>query len=144
MTKSSEHRLSLRLDPRAVAGRLYRAEVFQSLVDALRDVSGRRLVYAALHDLLADLTPATFDEATAGVRLVGLGTVERNRVASMVEHVAHRLGRVPPAWCGEVEPLARPEFSGGLLSLRPHLLRVSPVAFRRRNLFVDATVGDRV
>jgi hypothetical protein len=28
--------------------------------------------------------------------------------------------------------------------LRAHLLRVSPTAFRRRNLFVDATVGDRV
>ncbi len=28
--------------------------------------------------------------------------------------------------------------------LRTYLLRSSPVAFKRRNLFVDATVGDRV
>jgi hypothetical protein len=27
---------------------------------------------------------------------------------------------------------------------RPHLLKEAPVAFKRRNLFVDSTVGNRV
>lgn len=116
----------------------------QARVSALREPAGRRLAYAALHDLLAELAPATFAEATLDLSLVGLGEVERNRVAAMVEHAAHRLGVPPPAWCGDVEPLAHPEFSGGLRSLRPHLLRSSPVAFRRRNLFVDASIGARV
>lgn len=116
----------------------------QGLVSRLSEASERRLTYAAIHDLLAELAPATFVEATADVRLEGLGAVERNRIAAMVEHVAYRLGVSAPAWCGDVAPLAHPEFSGGLRSLRPYLLRVSPVAFRRRNLFVDAVVGDRV
>jgi hypothetical protein len=43
-----------------------------------------------------------------------------------------------------VEPLERPWFAVPFASLRPHLLSAAPIAFKRRNLFVDATVGDRV
>jgi len=37
-----------------------------------------------------------------------------------------------------------PWFAVPFPSLRPYLLRVSPVAFKRRNIFIDSTVGDRV
>jgi len=40
--------------------------------------------------------------------------------------------------------LAEPWFATTLQSLRLHLLRVAPAAFRRRNLFVDAGAGGRV
>ena len=62
----------------------------------------------------------------------------------MIEHAAHQKGEAPPAWVHDVEPLERPWFAVPFASLRPYLLRVAPVAFKRRNLFVDATVGDRV
>jgi hypothetical protein len=43
-----------------------------------------------------------------------------------------------------VKPLERPWFASSLKSLRLHLLTASPPPFRRRNLFVDSTIGDRV
>lgn len=62
----------------------------------------------------------------------------------MIEHAAHQKGEAPPDWVHEVEPLDRPWFAVPFTRLRPYLLRAAPVAFKRRNLFVDATVGDRV
>jgi hypothetical protein len=43
-----------------------------------------------------------------------------------------------------VPPLDEPHFATPLRGLRLHLLRASPVAFKRRNIFVDSSVGDRV
>jgi hypothetical protein len=37
-----------------------------------------------------------------------------------------------------------PSFATEPPGLRLHLLRSAPVAFMRRNLFVDASIGDRV
>jgi hypothetical protein len=37
-----------------------------------------------------------------------------------------------------------PAFGSSLASLRLHLLTRAPVALRRRNLFADASVDDRV
>jgi hypothetical protein len=53
-------------------------------------------------------------------------------------------GVTPPTWAGSVEPLDRPHFATPLRSLRLHLLRASPVPFKRRNIFVDSSVGARV
>jgi len=83
-------------------------------------------------------------EAVADADLTGLDETDGNRVAAMVEHASGRRGVAPPSWTRDVLPLEAPVFATDLKSLRAHLLRVSPVAFRRRNLFVDATVGDRV
>ena len=62
----------------------------------------------------------------------------------MVEYACARAGTPPPAWAGAIAPLAEPVFGSGLTSLRLHLLTRSPAPFRRRNIFIDATVGDRV
>jgi len=62
----------------------------------------------------------------------------------MVEQATCRKGVRPPSWVNDVPPLESPLFASDLESLRAHLLRVSPIPFRRRNLFVDAAVGDRV
>ena len=79
-----------------------------------------------------------------------------NRVKGTQEQTLHRKGRAspeeasaerdvaPPEWTGDVAPLDAPWFATTLRSLRLHLLRVAPVAFRRRNLFVDAGAGGRV
>jgi uncharacterized protein (DUF1778 family) len=119
-------------------------ERFAAVLAALRNPSGRRFALAELHDLLVELAPAEFGDALSIARLDGLPDVDRNRVAAMVEHAAALKGASPPAWVRDVEPLERPVFASDLPSLRAHLLRASPAAFRRRNLFVDSTVGDRV
>lgn len=115
--------------------------------EAIRDLHApgeRRFALARLSDLLASLSTAEFTPALAGIRLDGLPVLDQNLVAAMVEHAAARRRMAPPSWVVDVAPLERPWFAADLPSLRAHLLRVSPTAFRRRNLFADATVGDRV
>ncbi len=119
-------------------------ERFREILAALRDRGEERFALASLHDLLADLPRGEFPEALAEAPLDGLSAEARNRVAAMVEHAAARSVVPPPAWTRGVAPLEEPRFAADLPGLRAHLLRASPVAFRRRNLFVDAAVGDRV
>ncbi|HTY49830.1 MAG TPA: hypothetical protein VMB48_09070 [Steroidobacteraceae bacterium] len=40
--------------------------------------------------------------------------------------------------------MSEPAFGSELRSLRLHLLTQSPPAFRCRNIFIDASVGERV
>lgn len=114
------------------------------IVGALRRGEDQRFALADLNDLLSGLTPAQFTEVVADVDLGGLSPFLQNYVAAMVEQAANQKGEAAPPWVHEVEPLDRPHFAVPFASLRPYLLRASPVAFKRRNLFVDATVGDRV
>ena len=62
----------------------------------------------------------------------------------MIEYAATLKGTFPPAWTKEVPALERPWFASSLTSLRLYLLTNSPPPFRRRNLFVDSSVGQRV
>lgn len=103
-----------------------------------------RFALAELHDILAAAAPAEFRVGVADLDLVGLPPLLRNYVSAMVEHAAQQKGVAPPPWAADVEPLERPHFAAAFARLRPYLLRVAPVAFKRRNIFVDAAVGDRV
>jgi hypothetical protein len=67
-----------------------------------------------------------------------------NYVTAMVEVAAHRAGVLPPLWTASVQPLDTPVFIDPSLSLRAHLLTASPPPFRRRNIFIDSSIGDRV
>lgn len=67
-----------------------------------------------------------------------------NYVTAMVELAAHRTGVVPPLWTASVKPLDAPVFIDPSLKLRAHLLTASPPPFRRRNIFIDSSLGDRV
>jgi len=91
-----------------------------------------------------DLPPSRFRDAVSVPPSAGLSPYLRNYVAAMVEHAAARKGVDPPAWVRDIESLPDPHFPTPLKSVRMHLLRTSPVAFKRRNIFVDAAVGDRV
>ena len=117
---------------------------FQELVGALADDDARRFVLAELNDLLARLTRAELLDAIREAPVLNLPRYWRNYVAAMVEQAAHRKDISPPRWLSEIEPLTSPHFAAPLASLRLHLLRASPVPFRRRNIFVDASIGDRV
>jgi len=68
-----------------------------------------------------------------------------NYVAAMVEQALHLKGGTrPPLWTSEIAPLPRPVFAVPWMSLRAHLLLESPVPFRRRNIFIDSSIGHRV
>ncbi len=117
---------------------------FEELIRALAAEETRRFVLAELNDLLTALSPMELREAVGEPPLQGLSPYLQNYVAAMVELAAQRQGVAPPDWASEVSPLDEPVFATNLGGLRLHLLRSAPVAFKRRNIFVDASLGDRV
>ncbi len=117
---------------------------FDRILQAAGKAKVRRWALAELNDFLTGLLPEEFEEAVAQADVTGLSPLWRNYVAAMIEEAARQKGVPPPAWAGKTPPLKRPYFAAPLKILRPHLLRASPVAFKRRNIFVDATIGDRV
>jgi hypothetical protein len=117
---------------------------FESLLAELARSASATPVLAALNDLLTCLDPDEVSDVVGTAADVKLPARLSCLVAAMVEHAAYRK-RVPvPRWVAEVPPLDQPYFATELTSLRLHLLAHSPPAFRRRNVFVDATLGDRV
>ena len=118
---------------------------FRELTDALaREPSQRRFTLAALNDLLTETPGEAFREAVAEPPTDRLDPWAANYVAAMVETAAHRHQVRPPDWTLAVQPLGRPAFAAPLESLRLHLLLAAPPAFKRRNIFVDSSIGDRV
>jgi hypothetical protein len=117
---------------------------FAALLDALRDDEQPGFVLAELNDLLSGLASGALRRAVEHAELAGLTPYLLNYVAAMVELTAHRLDVPPPAWVRDVEPLDTPHFATSLEGLRLHLLRAAPVPFKRRNIFIDSSVGDRV
>lgn len=66
-------------------------------------------------------------------------------LAAMVESLCSEANLRPPDWTASPGTyLQRPWFASGLQSLKAILLTESPVAFRRRNLFVSANALQRV
>jgi hypothetical protein len=117
---------------------------FAEILRALREEDQHPFALSELNDFLARLTPIEFQDAVGDVELEGLAPRVGNYVAAMVEHAASRIDVDPPSWTADVDPLEEPWFPVGFPRLRSYLLRVAPVAFKRRNIFVDSTVGDRV
>lgn len=119
---------------------------FGEIVRVVRDDEQYRFGLAELNDLLAGLTPAQLRDAVAVAPpdLWGLSPTRQNYVAAMIEQACNRRSVPAPSWVQLVAPLDTPWFATSLRGLRLHLLRSAPVPFRRRNLFVDAGVGDRV
>lgn len=105
---------------------------------------GRSYVLAELSDFLSRLGARELVRAVRYAPSVELPAFEANYVAAMVEQASHAAGVPPPDWTRQVTPLEDPWFASSLENLRLHLLASSPPPFRRRNLFVDSTIGDRV
>ena len=117
---------------------------FHEILHSLRDEKTCRFGLADLNDFLSDLGAGEFAAAVESVDLAELSLFAANYVCALVEQAAHQCKLPPPAWTKAVAPLSEPYFAAPLVSLRPHLLRASPVPFKRRQLFVDSSLGDRV
>jgi hypothetical protein len=120
-----------------------REDRFAELSDALT-APDHRFALAELNDFLTECPPMLFREAVARPPRASLSSFLANYLAAMVEQAANLKGRTPPSWTREIPPLATPHFATPMLSLRMHLLRAAPVAFKRRNIFVDSAIGARV
>ena len=103
----------------------------------------RRYSLAHMHDLFARLKPRDFSLAVRELPAARLPALEANYVAAMIEYAAHDKEVRPPDWVAAVPPLMEPWFETPEQSLRLYLLTNSPPPFRRRNLFIDSSVGDR-
>jgi hypothetical protein len=117
---------------------------FDRILQALRKDEDRGFALAELNDLLSGLAGVELEETLRYADLGGLSPEARNYVAAMVEQTAYRKGVEAPPGRGGWRPWMNLSSPLSLGSLRPYLLRVAPVAFKRRNIFVDASVGDRV
>lgn len=120
---------------------------FERLIDELARREGReghRYVLAEVNDFLTAASSGELEEAVSDADVEALSPFLQNYVTAMVELACQRRGLSPPTWTSRVQPLDEPWFATDLPSLRLHLLRAAPVAFKRRNLFVDSSLGDRV
>lgn len=126
------------------SARLRFGELVGDLAEEGADQGKRRFALAELNDLLTGLAAMELQEAVQDADLRGLSPYVQNYLAAMVELASERKGVAPPAWTRQVVPLAEPAFATDLAGLRLHLLRSAPVAFKRRNIFVDSSIGDRV
>ncbi len=117
---------------------------FEEILRSLGEEGNQRFALAELNDFLTALAPVEFSDAVGHADVAGLSDFLGNYVAAMVEQAAHLKGVPPPPWVGRVAPLEVPHFATNLKSLRWPLLSACPVPFKRRNIFVDASVGDRV
>ena len=125
---------------RCYSGSMGISEAFQHLTMQLRD-QRPSYVLAELNDLLTGAAPDQFE-------LLSRPSIDddylANYVAAMAEQAAYLKGTRPPAWISGIAPLSRPVFAVKWMSLRAHLLLESPVPFRRRNIFIDSSIGDRI
>ena len=129
-----------------VLGRLLSAEEiqFQECVDRLAAAVDPSYPLAELNDLLTNLSRDEFQAAVAGRPQTELEPYMSNYLAAMVELAAQAKGLIPPEWVASIPLQEQPMFGSDLMSLRLHLLTQSPPPFRRRNIFIDASIGDRV
>ena len=117
---------------------------FQAVLAELASSQTPSYVFAELLDLIEPMSPALFEQAVRAAPEVALDPYWANYVAATVEHAASLKHAKRPAWTRDIPPLDEPHFGSSLMSLRLHLLVHSPPAFIERNIFIDATVGDRV
>jgi hypothetical protein len=115
-----------------------------AFVRLAREVSDAKKIAYPLAELNDLLTAASGEEIEKLPAPSIADSYRLNYVTAMVEMAAHKAGVVPPLWTSEVEPLSTPVFVDPSLSLRAHLLTASPPSFRRRNIFIDSSIGARV
>jgi uncharacterized protein (DUF1778 family) len=120
------------------------AAAFQRAVAALNGPEKPSFALAEINSFISGLAAPELRQAVAAAPDVALPPFLANYLAAMVE-AACSLRAVPiPAWTRKVAPLAEPAFASTLPSLRLYLLTRSPASFRQRNIFIDASIGERV
>ena len=119
-------------------------EEFQRHIAAIRAPAGATFALAELNSFLSKLIAGELSDAVARAPEVELTPFLANYVAAMVEYACGKKEVPAPLWTRAVAPLTEPVMGTTLESLRLYLLTHSPPPFRRRNIFIDSSVGSRV
>ncbi len=116
----------------------------------LQEVATRTLAGEAFDLLLREFLDTFYSAkpetmaAAIGSAPASIGAVHDAYLAAVAEHLALRFGLEVPRWTdGPERFLAEPFFAGGLETLKAVLLAESPLAFRRRQIFVSANALSR-
>jgi Protein of unknown function (DUF1778) len=120
------------------------AAQFRACVEACAGAELPRFALAELNSLLSAFTRGELRDAIASPPPPGLTPFILNYITAMVEYACAERAVALPGWTRAVAPLTEPVFGTALQSLRLHLLTHSPPSFRARNIFIDATLGERV
>ena len=115
---------------------------FQQATLDLSAAARPSLILADINALLSRLTAGELRDAVELPPDTQLPPYLANYVAAMIELASQRRGIQPPGWLRRIPPLAEPVFGSSLHSLRLHLLTHAPAPFRRRNIFIDSSIGD--
>lgn len=120
------------------------AKAFQQAVTAPSRPADPSYALAQINSLLSGFTATELRQAVAAAPQAALSPFLANYVAAMTE-MACNIHDVPvPTWTARIEALPEPAFGSTLPSLRLYLLTHSPAPFRRRNIFIDSSLGKRV
>ena len=118
---------------------------FQALCRELASrPESRSFAVAEFQDWFHRLTGPEFMRAVRYPPDARLPSFEANYLAAMIEQASAIKAVKPPQWTATVEVLDSPWFASSLKSLRLYLLTHSPPPYRRRNLFIDSSIGQRV
>ncbi len=118
--------------------------VFSKLVKKLEVAKDPAFILAEIHDLLVKMNSSEFADAFTENSLRQLTPYLQNYIAAMIEQAALQKKADIPPWLKDIKILKDPVFGSHLKSLRLHLLTNSPIPFRKRNIFIDSTLGDRI
>jgi hypothetical protein len=120
------------------------AAEFQERLEACRGPGAPTFALAELNSLLSRLTAVELADAIAAPPTVTLTPFLANYIAAMIESACEKRGMPVPGWTRTIGPLSEPVFGSALQSLRLYLLTHSPASFKRRNIFIDSSLGDQV
>jgi hypothetical protein len=120
------------------------AAQLRGCLEACGGAASPRFALAELNSLLSTFTAGELRDAIAAPPPPGLTPFLLNYITAMVECACAKRAVAVPTWTRAVAPLAEPVFGSALQSLRMHLLTHPPPPFRGRNIFIDATLGERV
>jgi len=118
-----------------------RSSEFQGLVNELVVANDVRFVLSEINAFLSRLTTVELKTALSITLPCSLSDYLSNYLAAMVDYVCNYHQIKTPIWIKSIVPLKKPVFGSELKNLRLYLLTHSPPPFRRRNIFVDTTIG---
>lgn len=117
---------------------------FQQLCADLANNDEASFALAQLNDFLTNLNTPELKVAVSKAPYSKLNAYLSNYVAAMIEQATTIRGLQTPSWTKQISPLDEPVFASALLSLRLYLLTHALPSFRKRNIFVDSSIGARV
>ncbi len=129
-----------------VKSRLFHSkqQQFQIILSEIESAEQPREAWAELHDFLTQLSKNEFLSALFDLPRSFQNTFKGNYIAAMIETTAQHKNFSFPAWTKHYMGLETPYFGSTMDSLRLHLLVSSPAPFRKRNIFIDTSIGGRI